>query len=224
MPLRKPRAGSLFILFPLIVESGPEGGQILQRPDREGTQGGGPTSTGLRTPPCTPQRAGSGQKSKHFNGGCSDPPHSTLGGQSTWEPQSSSPSQRKTKPHTWPGLLPAATELQVEGGLGCHLLVLLPAGSMRGQRQRGSAGLSDAGPGPSPTWANTQPREPHNWSRETRCDLHGGGREGLRAPEAAPCRRWHTGIEGHLRGHGEAGAGGSVGQVLTASGRCCPWP
>ena len=122
--------------------------------------------------------------------------------------------QRKTKPHTWPGLLPAATELQVEGGLGCHLLVLLPAGSMRGQRQRGSAGLSDAGPGPSPTWANTQPREPHNWSRETRCDLHGGGREGLRAPEAAPCRRWHTGIEGHLRGHGEAGAGGSVKKIM----------
>lgn len=79
---------------------------------------------------------------------------------------------------------------------------------MRGQRQRGSAGLSDAAPGPSPTWANTQPREPHNWSGETWCDLHGGGQEGLRAPEAAPCRRRHTGSEGHLRGHREAGAGG----------------
>lgn len=42
--------GSLFILFPLSVESRPEGGQILQRPDREGTQGSGPTSARPRTP------------------------------------------------------------------------------------------------------------------------------------------------------------------------------
>lgn len=41
---------SLFILLPLSVESRPEGDQILQRPDREGTQGSSPAPARPRTP------------------------------------------------------------------------------------------------------------------------------------------------------------------------------
>ena len=201
MPSRGSRGGCLFILFPLSVESKPEGGQILQRPDRQGTQGGGPTSAGLRTPPHrTPQRAGSGPKSKHFNGGCSDPPHSTHGG------QGSSPSQRKTKAHPRPGLLPPATELQA-GGLGGLLLVLLPAGSM-GDRDRGpQLGSQAPGPGRVPCGPTPSQENPTTGGGETRCGLHGGGWEGLRAPEAAPWRSGQTGTEGHQGGRGEAGAG-----------------
>ena len=107
-----------------------------------------------------------------------------------------------------------ATELQAEGCLCCHLLVLLPAGSMRGQRQVGSVGLADAGPRLSPAPANTQQREPHNWRREKGCGSHGGGWEGLIAPKAAPRGRQRTGANRDLRGK----RGGRVGNELGLGG------
>lgn len=100
-------------------------GQILQRPDREGAQGGGLASARLRTPPPVDRRS---RNSKHFNGGFSDPPHSTHG---TRGPPSSPPSQGKTKPHTQPRSCPRPQSCRPKSRLGYHLLVLLPAGSMR---------------------------------------------------------------------------------------------
>lgn len=110
--------------FPSVWDPGLRG-QILQRPDREGSQGGGLASARLRTPPPVDRRS---WKSKHFNGGCSDPPHSTHG---TRGPPSSPPAQRKTKPHTQPRSCPRPQSCRPKSRLGCHLLVLLPAGSMR---------------------------------------------------------------------------------------------
>ena len=70
-----------------------------------------------------------------------------------------------------------------------------------------SAGLSDTGPRPIPRGPTPSQENRTTAGGETRCGLHGGGWEGLRAPEAAPWKSGQTGTEGHQGGRGEVGAG-----------------
>lgn len=134
-PQRPPggQEGSLFILLPLSVASRPGGGQILQRPDREGTQGGSPASAGTPTPR---EQAAAGRANTLMEAVATCPTaHTAHGG------FRAARLLRGKANHTRPRLLPVATELQAEGSPG-----LPPTGSPPCWQHEGAktGGLSQA--------------------------------------------------------------------------------
>lgn len=96
--------------------------------------GGGPASAGPRPPPRKQAAAGRANTAK----GRSDRPtaHTAHGG-----PEQLPRAEENQTAHT------AQVLPRPESRPSCHLLVLLPAGSVREQRQAGSAGRSEPGPG-----------------------------------------------------------------------------
>lgn len=175
--------GSFFVLLPLGVESRPARGSDSAEARQRGYSGRWPCLRGAEDP-CA-QRAGDSWNSKHFNGGCSDPPHSTHGTQGVGGLRAAP--LLRGKPNRTHSQGPAkATELQAQVSPG-----LSPTGSPPCWQHEGTktSGLS---------WALRHQAEAEstpggeNLAEGQGCGSHGGHREGVLALRAAPLRRQHT--------------------------------